>query len=695
MNINNKNLCPVCFTPTDSPCCNEINRVPVALPVGTILLGRYIIGKTLGKGGFGITYLAYDVTSDKRIAVKEYLPDTLSHRSKGESAVETLHGEKADAFKSGAEKFYEEAQMVSRFNGNPGLIWVYEFFYENNTAYFVMEYLEGMDLKQHIIQKGGYLNEQQVMDIITPLIDSLIIVHSIGVLHRDISPDNIYMTNDGKVKLLDFGAARQVLGEASKSLSVILKQGFAPIEQYQTKGKQGPWTDIYALGATIYHSLTGKIPEAPMDRIVEDNLTMPENISDKFKAVLSKMLAVHAKDRYQDVITLKNALQITAAHDNINELPGAQTAPVEIIAPNRKRTLIYAIASVCAVLVITVTAIVLITGSNDGDDSVLPVIGAESDQASDNDIAFTTTGFAVTDGYSPTETPAAYEDGLTSEPHADTTAPPPDSTTRTGAASTTQATTTRAGAASTTRVTTTRAGAASTTRATTTRAGNTTTAATTRPPATTSRPPATTSRPPATTSRPPATTSRPPATTSRPPATTAPSAVSPISVQLIAQEAVDWSTSGGNHWKSLPRTISGNGTYTLTITITGGYTSLAGLGLVSEGATFNYPHIFDNSVLPNQRWWDATVSIDSVMVNGTVRLGNTWGNDWYLISRGYSTVEGYVNTILWNAWETSERRLTGVTSISSPGDPSSTSFQIPGGGTISTITVTFTVRNFN
>ena len=315
MNINNKNLCASCFAETgegQAACAvcgyNEAveSAYPTALPVGTILLGRYIIGRVLGKGGFGITYLAYDSMEDQKAAVKEYLPDTLTHRNAGETTVSTVAGNKEDAFQKGAEKFYEEAQMVSRFNGNPGLIWVYKFFHENNTAYFVMEYLEGSDLKDYIAKNGGTLSEKQVLDVVIPLIDSLIIVHSIGVLHRDISPDNIYMTTDGKIKLLDFGAARQVLGEASKSLSVILKQGFAPIEQYQTRGKQGPWTDIYALGATIYYCLTGKVPEAPMDRLEEDNLIMPEGISEGLSQIMQKMLAVRANGRYQSVMDLKN-----------------------------------------------------------------------------------------------------------------------------------------------------------------------------------------------------------------------------------------------------------------------------------------------------------------------------------------------------------------------------------------------------
>ena len=328
MIFNDKNLCASCFTPLgeNEAFCTSCGHkegaeltYPSALPGGSILLGRYVVGKVLGKGGFGITYLAYDTRDNKRVALKEYLPDSLIHRSTGETEVKTTSAKNDESFNKGAERFYEEAQTVSRFNGNPGLVGVFEFFYENSTAYFVMEYLEGIDLKAYMSKTGGLLSEEKVLEVAGSLIDSLIVVHSVGVLHRDISPDNIYMTDDGKIKLIDFGAARQVLGEVSKSLSVVLKQGFAPIEQYQTRGNQGPWTDIYALGATIYHCLTGKNPDPPMDRMDHDTLIPPENISENLKFVLMKMLAVRAASRYQDMMELKKDMQARGL------LPGAAT----------------------------------------------------------------------------------------------------------------------------------------------------------------------------------------------------------------------------------------------------------------------------------------------------------------------------------------------------------------------------------
>ncbi|MCL2108275.1 MAG: serine/threonine protein kinase [Oscillospiraceae bacterium] len=387
MNINNKSLCVSCFadmnTAANCPVCGNNqaaeSKYTTALPAGTILLGRYIIGKVLGKGGFGITYLAYDTVEDKKAAVKEYLPDSLAHRNAGDTTVSTTAEDKEDAFRKGAEKFYEEAQILSRFNGNPGLIWVYKFFYENNTAYFVMEYLEGCDLKSHIVSNGAPLNERQLLDIIIPLIDSLIVVHSIGVLHRDISPDNIYITSEGKIKLIDFGAARQVLGEVSKSLSVILKQGFAPIEQYQTRGKQGPWTDIYALGATMYYCLTGSIPDAPMDRLDEDNLTMPSGISGGLSYVLQKMMAVRAANRYQNMPELKNDMVLqglfgaeavamqTYAPPPVESAQSAQVAESPTKSFNKKNKAIYALITAAVVIIAGLSVFLVTRGGNLGD----------------------------------------------------------------------------------------------------------------------------------------------------------------------------------------------------------------------------------------------------------------------------------------------------------------------------------------
>lgn len=340
MNINNKNLCTYCFEEifdSQGPCCScgyVEGRKPqdAVLATGTILMGRYTVGKVLGKGGFGVTYLAYDLKRESRVAIKEYMPDTLAYRTPGNTIISIYEGDKEESYRLGAEKFYEEAKTVSRFNGHPNIINVQEFFYENNTAYFVMEYIEGVDLKTYVAQKGGTLSEKDCVEILTPILNALIVVHSVGVLHRDISPDNIYVTKDCGVKLLDFGAARQVLGEKSKSLSVVLKPGFAPIEQYQTRGKQGQWTDVYALAATMYYCLTGQVPEAAMDRVEaemenrdadEVYLTLVNNstVFQRMAAVLRRALALRPGERYQNMAEFKQAL--IAAQEQVQPQPSS------------------------------------------------------------------------------------------------------------------------------------------------------------------------------------------------------------------------------------------------------------------------------------------------------------------------------------------------------------------------------------
>ena len=307
-----KTLCDRCFKqiaghgPTCPDCKGKSNTAThsAALKEGSVLLGKYAVGKLLGKGGFGMTYLCYDLNLDKPVAVKEFFPESLAYRTTGKSTVSTQSAEKTEQFQTSSRKFYEEASLVSRFNGNPNIISVHEFFYENNTAYFVMEYLDGFDFKHYINQKGRKIPEGEAIYITDKVLDALLIVHSMGILHRDISPDNIYMCSDGNVKLIDFGAARQVVGEESKSLSVILKTGFAPLEQYQKRGNQGPWTDIYALGATLYYSLTGIVIDDAMSRLDDPSLKL-EGISPELAQVLTKMLAVRVEDRYKSAVELK------------------------------------------------------------------------------------------------------------------------------------------------------------------------------------------------------------------------------------------------------------------------------------------------------------------------------------------------------------------------------------------------------
>ena len=311
-------LCDSCFlevseNTVECPHCGyraeaRASWQPVILPLGAVLADKYIVGKMLGMGGFGITYLAYDRAENRRVAIKEYFPSALSSRTSGDTAVISMLGEeRSDEFRRGAQKFYEEAERIACFDDEPSIIHVYEFFYQNNTAYYVMEYLDGQDLAHYIMNRSKEISVGSVLYILDKVSDALTVVHNANFLHRDIAPDNIFVCRNGEIKLIDFGAARQYMTQESQSMSVIVKMGFAPIEQYQKKGKQGPWTDIYALGATAYYMLTGKKPDDAFSRSSYDEMDYAD-IPAPVARLLKKMLAVSPAKRYQTVHELKRML---------------------------------------------------------------------------------------------------------------------------------------------------------------------------------------------------------------------------------------------------------------------------------------------------------------------------------------------------------------------------------------------------
>ncbi|MCR4615837.1 MAG: protein kinase [Clostridiales bacterium] len=304
-------LCPYCFSQLVDGMCISCDTEPqrniVALPLGTILHGRYHIGRVLGKGGFGITYLALDMETYTRVAIKEFFPDYMVHRNEGSPTVYLSSIENEAVYLSGAEKYYNEALLLSKFRTVESVVNVYEFFYENNTVYYTMEYLEGMDLKTYIQRCNGKIPQSEIVYLAQQISDALIQIHSTGFLHRDISPDNICICENGQIKLIDFGSARQVLGKESKSLSVILKQGFAPVEQYQTHGNQGPWTDLYALGATLYFAGTGILIPDASSRATDEALDF-SMFSVPIAEILESLLRVRASDRMQSALELRSRL---------------------------------------------------------------------------------------------------------------------------------------------------------------------------------------------------------------------------------------------------------------------------------------------------------------------------------------------------------------------------------------------------
>ena len=272
---------------------------------GTRLIGRYTIEGVLGQGGFGITYLGMDELHKKKVAIKEFFPQGIVTRNieYEDTVTVTLVGEKEN-YDKGKERFLKEAQTMAMFSKDKGIVKALDFFEINNTAYIVMEYLEGVTLKQYL-RENKRIAAEDLVELLVPLIEALDEIHSQGLIHRDISPDNIMVLPDGRIKLMDFGAARDYTEFGEKSLSIVLKPGYAPPEQYQTHGVQGPWTDIYALCATMYKCITGENPPDAIERVMDDHLKKISAfgipVLPQIEEAIIKGMSVAAKDRYQNV----------------------------------------------------------------------------------------------------------------------------------------------------------------------------------------------------------------------------------------------------------------------------------------------------------------------------------------------------------------------------------------------------------
>lgn len=331
--INDVNkLCMGCMEEKgDAPVCPKCGWVqgtqpesPLHLRPGTVLAGKYLVGRVLGHGGFGITYLACDINLGTKLAIKEYFPQGMATRSMGDTNISIYSGNTKQSFEYGLEKFIDEARTLAKFDGVDEIVAVKDFFKENGTAYLVMSYVEGITLKAYTEQNGGRLPLEVVLNIMLPIMLALEQVHNAGILHRDISPDNIFITKNFNAKLLDFGAARYAIGEHSKSLSVLLKPGYAPEEQYRTRGNQGPWTDVYAVGATIYKALTGQTPPEALDRLENDTIRRPSElgvyIDRRIEDALMQALSVRAVGRYQNIRAFYNAITLNSIDSNASTL---------------------------------------------------------------------------------------------------------------------------------------------------------------------------------------------------------------------------------------------------------------------------------------------------------------------------------------------------------------------------------------
>lgn len=279
-----------------------------ALKPGTKIGGCCRIAGVIGSGGFGITYSGYDVRSRKPVAVKEYFPDPGAVR-KGRRVCPSSQ-RSAEEYRVGLEKFCREGECVSRFNGNPGIVSVFDCIRANNTAYLIMEYLPGITLESYV-KKCGTLSEAQTVTLADRLSAALTVIHSAGILHRDISPDNVMLCGD-IIKLVDFGAARSTISETAPMLTVALKTGFTPAEQYTRGGNFGDWTDIYSLGAVLYFALTGKAPPPPYLRMMDDG-EFSENVSavgEPLRGVIRKAMGISERERYANSAEMKREISV-------------------------------------------------------------------------------------------------------------------------------------------------------------------------------------------------------------------------------------------------------------------------------------------------------------------------------------------------------------------------------------------------
>lgn len=299
-------------------CCgkqfSDIKLSESYLPVGSFLREKYLMGRVLGEGGFGITYIGYDINLDAQVAIKEFFPRNYASRARG-TGVQVIPNE-GDAevfFYKQRDKFLDEAKRLAKFRDTPAVVSVLDFFKDNGTAYLVMTYIQGMTLRKLLDYSGGRITVEETLKIIQPVMLALKEIHDSGFIHRDISPDNIMISDlSNRVYLIDFGTARANSNEEDKTISVFKKSGYTPPEQLRTKGKQGPWTDVYALCGTLYRCITGIKPLDVTDRLFDDELKKPSeygiSIPAQIENAIMKGLEIHNEDRFQTMDELYDTI---------------------------------------------------------------------------------------------------------------------------------------------------------------------------------------------------------------------------------------------------------------------------------------------------------------------------------------------------------------------------------------------------
>ena len=326
-------VCPECGRAYGSA-----NAETFALKPGTILEGKYLVGEMLGQGGFGITYIGFDLLLEQKVAIKEYYPMSTGMVSRDGHS--TVVWSSAMMGKTGTQKgfdsFLKEARKMAKLGGIPGVVGVKSVFIQNETAYIVMDFIEGETLLKKL-QKNGPMDFDSCVKLMTPIMQALAEVHEHGIIHRDISPDNIMVRPDGKLILLDLGAAKDLDIQGNdgsvQSSQMVAKHGFSPFEQYTQRGSSGPWTDVYAMAATVYYTLTGKLPPVATDRVVEDTISWEEPglkaLSAQALEALQKAMVISAKNRMQSMEELEKGLYSTA----VEPAPTPAPQPVQETQP--------------------------------------------------------------------------------------------------------------------------------------------------------------------------------------------------------------------------------------------------------------------------------------------------------------------------------------------------------------------------
>ena len=307
-------VCPECGRPYGS-----VNTESFALKPGTILDGKYLVGEMLGQGGFGITYIGFDLLLEQKVAIKEYFPMSTGMVSRENRS--TVVWSSAMVGKTGTQRgfdsFLKEARKMAKLGGIPNVVGVKSVFTQNETAYIVMDFIEGETLQQKM-QKNGPMDFDSCIRLMTPIMQSLAEVHKHGIIHRDISPDNIMVQPDGKPVLLDLGAAKDLAINKGASSAMVVKGGFSPPEQYAQQGGSGSWTDVYAMAATMYHSLTGVVPPTAVDRMqgepVNWALLETGGVPNHVIAALQNAMKLSARERTQTMAELLSQCQSKSAH---------------------------------------------------------------------------------------------------------------------------------------------------------------------------------------------------------------------------------------------------------------------------------------------------------------------------------------------------------------------------------------------